>query len=209
MLFLFDYSKTNLSLIQDKDKFNVVEHNVGGGNFLFALDLEPYTQIVDDNFELMPEVKEALDNVSENQIRQGYEKIREIIGNDIALNEKLLEIIQERKFDFLVIDEMRQVLKLKAKEKYSQNIQDDIIFYGYTYQADENSLQKMISAKDSLENIVWFDRNNEAHSFSTSEFKALIQAILERNQREFEKLQDIKAQIINASTIKKLKAIQI
>lgn len=31
----------------------------------------------------------------------------------------------------------------------------------------------------------------------------------ERNQREFEKLQDIKAQIINASTIKKLKAIQI
>jgi len=86
--------------------------------------------------------------------------------------------------------------------KYRDANNLEISYMNTLFQADEKSRNKIaqaLTAGGVPAGFYWLDKNNAKVAMSYTEFQGLSSAILDRNQVNFDKLQNLKIQINNAT----------
>jgi len=102
--------------------------------------------------------------------------------------------------------EINKKLEL-LKVDYSKSNLKDISYMNTTFQADEYSQNLIVSVLSSgsvPDNFFWLDKENNPIAITFEELQGLSYAILERNQFNFIKYQELKTQASTATSVKEL-----
>ena len=111
----------------------------------------------------------------------------------------------------LTIDQARSIKRSEIEKSYQDDIQSDIIYLDGVFNASDKSqllISKVISAGKLPDGFFWQDINNNRVSMTFSQMQDFAGAILERGQRSFIKLQDLKNQLHDETDINKISLME-
>jgi len=112
--------------------------------------------------------------------------------------------------DFRTFEQL-QAFKLRELEKaYNNASQKDIEYMDTVFQADKYSqslVVSVLSAGEVPEGFYWLDIDNNQVNMTYTDLQGLSKSVLERNQSNFTKLQDLKKQVKDATTQNNLDSI--
>jgi len=149
------------------------------------------------------------------QLKNGY-KINDsfFVPNDI--NNRHFFAVKEwiTNNDLVPLDELEEVRKQKfidILQAYNDKCENDIDFNGNTFQADQKSINKMMTELSSQTlpvDFFWLNKNNDRINMTYNELKSLYESIITRNRSNFVKYQDDKLYVKNATSVEELKIIE-
>ena len=111
----------------------------------------------------------------------------------------------------LTIDQARSIKRSEIEKSYQDDIQSDIIYLDCVFNASDTSqllISKVISAGKLPDGFFWQDINNNRVSMTFSQMQDFACVILERGQRSFIKLQDLKNQLHDETDINKINLME-
>ena len=111
----------------------------------------------------------------------------------------------------LTIDQAKSIKRFEIEKSYQDDIQSDIIYLDCVFNASDTSqllISKVISAGKVPDGFFWQDVNNNRVSMTFSQIQDFAGAILERGQRSFVKLQDLKDQLHDETDINKINLME-
>ena len=105
--------------------------------------------------------------------------------------------------DFRTFEELQKAKINELKQAYNTANQEDIAYMDTTFQADKNSqnlIVLVLSAGMVPKGFYWKDSSNNHISMTFKEVQGLSATILVRGQVNFNKYQDLKAQVRDTTT---------
>jgi len=139
----------------------------------------------------------------------------EIIKRVENVHKTTLTEITQAEFEILTmptIDQLKQQKKNQLIQNYESELNSNITYMNTEFQADEKSQnlisKTLIASGGSLpDDFYWLDVYNNKVPMTYTDLQGLANAILLRRQQLFDKLQTLKAQVRNATSITELEAI--
>lgn len=161
--------------------------------------------------ELYPEVCRAIESLCAPEVAQF---MLDENGNIVKwLNKKAVQPTQtqiDAKIKELQFQSAQQAKVQELYQAYETANSQDIAYMNTTFQADKNSvdtLSKVLAVGSVPTGFYWVDSLNNKVPMTYADLQGLANAILVRNQVNFDKLQALKVKVKAATTLQDLEVI--